>query len=96
MIRTTLAIAGIIASIVWLPLWIQLGLFSLGVVVLPYRLALFIPAALGDALYAPAGVNIAGLKYTLVVAALIIAHWVIVHKTRAKDLYKNFYAMETK
>ena len=92
MIRTTLAIVAMLAAILWLPLWVQLALFALGVLVLPHRLALFIPAAVADAVYAPAGVSIAGLKYTLVVAALVIVHWVIVHKTRVKD----FYAVEAK
>ena len=90
MIRTTLAIAVIFWAILCLPLWAQLLLFGLGVVVLPYRLLLFIPAVVADALYAPVGISIPGLKYTLVVAALIIMHWVIVHKTRVKD----FYAVE--
>ncbi|MFZ4500302.1 MAG: hypothetical protein ACOYMZ_02250 [Minisyncoccia bacterium] len=90
MIRTTLAIAVILAAILWLPLWVQLVLFGLSVVVLPYRLLLFIPAAFADALYAPVGISIPGLKYTLVVAGLIILQWVIVNKTRVKD----FYAVE--
>ncbi len=90
MIRTALAIAVIFAAILWLPLWVQLALFVLAVSMFPYRLALFIPAAVADALYAPVGISIPGLKYTLVVAALIIMHWVIVNKTRVKD----FYAVE--
>ncbi len=92
MIRTFLAIVGISAAILWLPLWVQLALLALGVIVLPYRLALFIPAVFADALYAPGGVSLVNMKYTLITAALILAHWVIVHKTRVKDIY----AVETK
>lgn len=87
MFRTILAIVVIVAAILWLPLWVQLTLFIIAVVLIPYRLGLFIPAAFGDALYAPHGISLTELKYTFVTAALIIVYWLIVHKTRVKDIY---------
>lgn len=87
MLRTIFAITFITAALLWLPLWVQLALFIIAAVFIPYRLALFIPAAFGDALYAPHGISLTELKYTFVTMALIIVHWLIIHKTRVKDIY---------
>ena len=87
MIRTAIAIVLLCAAIIWLPLWVQIGLLVVAVIVVPYQLALFIPAAFADALYAPGGISIAHLKYTILTAVLIILYWVIMNKTRIGEMY---------
>ena len=75
------------AAIVWLPLWVQIVLIVAAVAVLPYRAAVFIPAAFADALYAPGTVSIMNLKYTLLTAVALLLYWTITTKTRVGELY---------
>jgi hypothetical protein len=49
---------------------------------------LFIPAAIGDALYAPGSVwSLASHRYVLLAAILLIAHFLIMKYTRVGELY---------
>jgi len=92
MIRTAIAVVLLFGAIIWLPLWVQIGLLVIAVVVVPYQLVLFVPAAFADALYAPGGISITHLKYTLMTAVLMILYWAIMTKTRITEVY----AMEKK
>lgn len=86
MIRTILAMLGLIAAVLWLPLWVQLILFCVAVLLVRYRLALFVPAVLADVLYAPQP-NIIYCKMTVLVGVLIILWWVVMTKTRIGERY---------
>ena len=90
MIRTAIAIVLLLAAIVWLPFWVQVVLFVVAIVLVPYRLALFIPAAVADALYAPGGISLSHVKYTVLVAVGMIVYWALMTKTRVGE----FYAVE--
>jgi len=92
MIRTAIILVLLFGAILWLPWWVQFVLLLVAIVVTPYRLALFVPAAFADALYAPGGVSIAHVKYTLITAVLLILYWIIMTKTRIGEMY----AMEKK
>lgn len=83
MIRTLLGVGALIATVLWLPLWFQLMLFVVGILVLPYRLLLLIPAVVADVVYAPEyTLGIAHLKMTLIVALLLLVQYVVVTHTR--------------
>lgn len=83
MIRTISAVVVLCAAILWIPLGFQVALFCLAVIVVPYRLALFVPAVMADALYAPTGVWAVGhFKMTILVALLLVLQWFISTHTR--------------
>jgi hypothetical protein len=85
--KTILAVAVLVAATLWVPLWVQLALYGVAVVFTPYRLALFIPAAIADALYAPGTMwQLGSHWYVLFVGALLVVHWIVVHKTRIGQL----------
>lgn len=87
MIRTVVGCIAILVSVLWLPLWCQLILFGVGVVILRYRLALLVPAIVSDVVYAPVHtVTLGHFKMTLVVGALILAWYIISSQTRLLDV----------
>lgn len=87
MIRTAIAVVVLLGAIVWLPLWLQLLLLLGAVIVVPYKLTLFVPAVFADALYAPGVVSVAHLKYTLITALLLVLYWILITKTRINEIY---------
>lgn len=93
MIRTIVGLIVIIASILWLPLWLQIGLFVIAMITLSYRVLLLIPAIVADALYAPTQrLTITHFKMTAVVSVLLILWYLVVSQTRLG----NYYVSKTK
>lgn len=86
MIKTIIAVIVLIAAVLWMPLWVQLILFCVAVLLVQYRLALFMPAILADVLYAPQP-SIIYCKMTVLVAALVILWWFVMTKTRIGERY---------
>ncbi len=86
MFRTILIVIGLIAAVLWLPLWVQLILLSVALFVTPYRLGLFVPAIISDVLYAPTS-SILHFKMTAIVACLLVVWWIIMHRTRLGERY---------
>lgn len=88
MIRTIILVALLICAVLWLPVWIQLGLFALAILVGPYRFFMIIPAIVSDALYAPSlHFSLTGHWMTLIVLALLGLHWFIMKKLRIPTMY---------
>lgn len=88
MIRTAIAVVAILASILWLPLWVQLVLFVLAVIFTSYRLWLFVPALVADVLYAPtSSLSLFHFKMTIFVGLLLVVWYVITTKTRLSIFY---------
>lgn len=72
----------------WLPLWVQLVLYGIAIIVMPNRVLLLVVALFSDALYAPgAQLSFAHLKMTILILVVLAAHWIIMHKTRFRSLY---------
>lgn len=91
--KSAIIAALLCASVLLLPLWANIGLFVVALFVIPHRLALFLPAILSDALYAPtAGFAPAGLLMTLLVGVLLVVHWLLMTQTRVAQL---LYGVET-
>lgn len=86
MIRTILITIGLVAAVLWLPLWVQIVLFCVGLLVVRYRLTLFIPAILADVLYAPQP-SLIFCKMTVLVTTLLVIWWILIHKTRLGERY---------
>jgi hypothetical protein len=88
MIRTIVGILVLLIAILWLPIWLQIVLFSVAVVVVPYRYYLLIPAIIADALYTSHSVwNITSHWLTLIVLAMLGLHWFIMKKMRVTAFY---------
>ncbi len=86
MIRTILAVIACTAAVLWLPVWVQIGVFVAVVFFARYRLALLIPAVYADVLYAPTH----SFKYftmTFITLAMLIAWFLISTKTRMGEAY---------
>ena len=87
MARTAIILGMLIIATLFLPVWVQLLLYAAGCFVVPYRIALFVPASLADALYAPHQAFATGHWYVLYVAALLAVHWALVRFTRIGQWY---------
>jgi hypothetical protein len=85
MIRTIIALLVLCAAILWLPLAVQMALFVVAIILVPYRLAILVPAVFSDALYGPAStLSIGQLKMTILVLVLLLVHWFIRTHTRIR------------
>lgn len=93
MIQTILASVGLLAAVLWLPVWVQVVLFVLAVLVLPYRLLLLIPAIVADVVYAPS-TNFALEHFIMtgIVGGMLVIWYVIVHETRLGQSTQHSYA----
>ena len=92
MIRTIIGVVVLLCAILWLPLWLQLVLFALAVILVPYRVALLVPAIVSDALYAPtAHFSLYSHWLTLIVLAMLGIHWFVIRKMRVNS---PFYGLE--
>lgn len=88
MIRTILVVSVLVASVLWLPLWLQAILFVLGIVATRYYGAILIPAIIADVLYAPDTLlGFAQLKMTLITSLCIGLYWIALTKTRLGEQY---------
>lgn len=88
MIRTIVALLILIISILWLPLWVQIGLFVVAVLVVRYRVLLLVPAVFADALYAPtSALSVGHFKMTMLVGALLIIWYIVATQTRLGTHY---------
>lgn len=87
MIKVLISVVIAICAIFWLPLWAQLAIFCMLIIITPYRFLLLVPAIMADALYAPSGISILHAKYTLFVLVLLLLWWVITTKTRLREVY---------
>lgn len=93
MIRTAIVTLALVVAVLYLPLWLQLALFVVAVFVVSHRLALFIPAIVADALYAPtASFGLHSVAMTALVAVLLALRWALIHKTRFGTM---LYGLET-
>ena len=87
MIRTIIAVAILILVVLFLPVWVQVAFFVIAVITTRYRLMLFIPAVFADVLYRPVdSFSFSYIKMTLIVAGLLVLHWLIIKKTRFRQL----------
>lgn len=83
MIRTCIGLVLIIAAVLWFPVAFQMGLFVIGILLLPYRLLLLIPAVFADTLYAPMHtLSLGHFQMTLVVGGLLLVWFIIMTQTR--------------
>ena len=85
--RTLLAVLGLCAAVLFAPLWVQILLLMISVVIAPYRIALLIPAVLSDVLYRPQ--DEIALRYsfsTLFVVGVLVVYWLIITKTRVTTI----------
>lgn len=83
MIRSLVGMVVLVGAVCWMPVWFQLVLFVLAVVFLAYKVLFLVPAVIADILYAPtASFSLANLKMTLIVSALIVSWFIIMHQTR--------------
>lgn len=88
MTRIIGAVLALFIAILWLPLWVQLGLFCLAVIWAPYRVLLLVPAVCADALYAPTTTfSLGHFKMTMIVGGLLIVRQYIITKTRIGATY---------
>lgn len=83
MLRTTIAVIILCGVILWLPVWVQISLFAIAVILVPYRLVLLAPAVIADALYAPSSAfTVTHFKMTILVFGLLFIYWFITSYTR--------------
>ncbi len=88
MIRTLIIIVLLLCAVLWLPLWLQIVLFALAIVIGPYRFFFIIPAIVSDALYAPSThFSLTNHWMTLVALVLLGLHWFIMKKMRIPVMY---------
>jgi hypothetical protein len=88
MIRTIVGVILLIGAVLWLPVWVQLALFAIAVIVLPYRFFVIIPAIISDALYAPTTrFSLVTHWSTLIVIAMLGIHWYVMKKMRLQHVY---------
>ena len=88
MVRIFLGILLLLAAVLWFPLWVQIALFVLAIIIVPYRFFLIIPAIVSDALYAPgSALSIRSHWMTLLVLTLLGIHYFIMKKLRIRTLY---------
>jgi len=83
MIRSLCILVFLVCAVLWAPLWFQLTLFVLAVVLAPYKLFFLLPAILADILYAPtSNLSIGNFTMTLIVGTLIGIWFVLIEYTR--------------
>ncbi len=92
MIRTFCVIAILIGIVLWTPVWLQLLAFVLAVFLVRYRLLLFVPALVADALYAPTlshtWTSLIGAHTTVLIVGVFLAIWyIITTQTRIGTYY---------
>jgi hypothetical protein len=88
MIRTIIGIVLLLCAVLWLPVWLQLLLFAIAVVVIPYRAYILLSAIVSDALYAPTShFSLTAHWMTLIVLAMIGLYWFIMRKLRVTPFY---------
>jgi len=94
MIRTVVTVCLLVFGVLYLPVGVQVALFVVALFTIPHRLALFFPAILSDVLYAPVGgVSFNFVMMTLLVAVLLLIHWLIFTQTRVPQI---IYGVEKK
>jgi hypothetical protein len=88
MIRSLCALGILLAATFLLPLWIQVLLYICAIIFIPNRVLFLLPAVIADLYYAPTtALTLQNLTTTLLVGGLLLVHWVVVHKTRIKNIY---------
>ncbi|MDB5254850.1 MAG: hypothetical protein JWL92_226 [Candidatus Nomurabacteria bacterium] len=88
MIRTLIGIILLIVAILWLPLWVQLVLFAIFILIDANRSFAVIPAVISDALYAPGSVwNVHSHWMTLLVLAALLLYYIVIKKLRVRSTY---------
>ncbi len=88
MIRTIIGIVLLLGAILWLPLWAQIVLFALAILIVPHRFFLVIPAIVSDALYAPGShLTFTSHWMTLLVLAMLGLHFIITKSLRIPTVY---------
>lgn len=91
--KTLLMIGVIVLSILYTPVWVQLGLFVVGVLFFRFRLLFLIPAFFADAWYAPTrSVALSNMRMTLIVVGMILVWVMVMRMTRIRERY----GLETK
>ncbi|MDB5188735.1 MAG: hypothetical protein JWM92_333 [Candidatus Nomurabacteria bacterium] len=92
MIRTIIGIAVLFCAILWLPLWLQLVVYALVIILIPHRVIVLVPAIVSDALYAPTThFSLYSHWLTLSVLVMLGIHWFVVRKMRVNT---PFYGLE--
>ena len=91
MARLCIYIVVLIGGVIFLPVWVQLLLFALAVILVGrYRLGLFIPALFADVLYAPnSHFILSNFKMTLIISGLLLIYSIVVTRTRIRTLYAD-------
>ena len=93
MIRTIVSIGGLLVAVLWLPVWVQIALFILAILVFPYRLLFLLPAIVADVIYAPSTDFALGhFIMTGIVGGMLAIWYVIVHETRLGESAHHLYA----
>ncbi len=88
MVRTFIILSILCGAVVWTPLWVQIILLAVAIIVVRHRVFLILPAILADALYAPTRAFDLGIfQTTLAVAGILFIHWVVTSQTRFGELY---------
>ncbi|HWC57755.1 MAG TPA: hypothetical protein VG621_02300 [Candidatus Paceibacterota bacterium] len=83
MLRTIIAIIVLTAAVVWTPIWIQMTLFAVAIMLVRYRLLLVIPALVSDVLYAPTtSLDISHFKLTGIVVVCLLVWYGVATQTR--------------
>lgn len=88
MVKTLIAIIILCGAVLYLPLWVQLGLFAIAVIIVRYPVALLIPAVFADAWYAPVrSFSFMNNKTVFIVGAMIILYYLVMRMTRIRERY---------
>lgn len=88
MVRILIALLVLFVAMLYTPLWLQIALYIVAVIITPHRILLLIPAVFADVYYAPTeALSLYNLKTTLFVGGLLVVHFIIMTKTRVGLLY---------
>ena len=88
MIKTGIALIVLIVATIWLPVWAQIALYIIAVILVRHRLLIFIPAVFADTLYTPTTIwHLSAHRYVILVAVLLIGFYLVITKTRIGQLY---------
>jgi hypothetical protein len=91
MIRSVLFTLVVVCAALWLPWWVSATLFILGIIVMKYPIALIVPAAVTDWVFAAHETGIHNFFHNhamlCIVAALLVIRYSILAKTRVGILY---------
>jgi hypothetical protein len=88
MLRSIGGIVLFMMAILWLPVWVQIAVCIIAIILIPYRFFLVLPAIFSDALYAPtAHFSLTAHWMTLTVLALLGIHYGIIKKMRIRTAY---------